>query len=135
MDTMNKAIVLFDGVCNFCNSTVQFVIRHDSKAYFHFASLQSETGQAILKQHQLPTDHFETFILLENGKIYQKSTAALRLARRLDGLWPALYGLVIVPRFIRDLFYSIVARNRYRWFGKKDECMLPTPEMRARLVE
>jgi predicted DCC family thiol-disulfide oxidoreductase YuxK len=134
MDSGHHAVVLFDGVCNFCDNTVQFVLRRDKAGYFRFAALQSEAGQALLKDHELPTEHFDTFILLENGKIYKRSSAALRLVRKLSGGWPLLYGFILIPRFIRDFFYSIIARNRYRWFGKKDACMIPSPEVRSRFL-
>ncbi len=130
----SKAIILFDGVCNLCEGSVQFVLLRDHKAYFCFASLQSEAGQALLQQYQLPQLDFQSFILIENGRVYQKSTAALRVCRRLGSLWPLLYVFIIVPAFIRNFFYNWVARNRYRWFGQKEECMLPKPEWRERFL-
>lgn len=127
-------LILFDGVCNFCDRSVQFIIRHDRRGYFHFAALQSEAGQAVLAAYGLPQGGFDTFILLQKGRVYKRSGAALRVARNLDGLWPVLYAFIIVPPFIRDLVYKIIARNRYRWFGKKDQCMIPTPEVRSRFL-
>ena len=129
---MEKAIVLFDGVCNLCSASVQFIIERDKHGYFKFASLQSETGQALLKKHNLPTNSFASVIMVENGTLYTHSTAALRIARHLDGAWKALYGLIVVPKFIRDRVYSFVADNRYRWFGKEESCWLPTPDLKAR---
>ena len=128
------AIILFDGVCNLCNTAVQFVIRKDNSNHFLFASLQSEEGKKILAAHNWPTSVMNTFILVENGKIYDRSTAALRVARKLKGLWKFLYGFMIVPKFIRDAIYNIISKNRYQWFGKKDECMIPTPELKARFL-
>jgi len=130
----NKSLILFDGVCNLCNSSVQFILLRDKKDRFRFASLQSDYGQSILKQYNLPTDKFNSLALVENGKIYQKSTGALRIARKLKGLWPMLYGFIIVPPFIRNLVYDIIAKNRYRWFGKKEECMLPRPEWKQKFL-
>lgn len=128
-------IVLFDGVCNFCNASVQFIIKRDPKAKFSFAALQSERGQELLAQNKLPMQHFDTIILAEGGKIYQKSTAALRIAKELSGMWPILYyACILVPPFLRNAVYSLVAANRYKWFGKREACMLPTPEQRARFI-
>lgn len=126
--------MLFDGVCNLCDQTVQFVLKRDKKGYFKFAALQSEAGQALLEQHQLPTEDFDSFVLLENGKLYQRSTAALRVCRRLGGAWPLLYAFIIVPPFIRNAVYNWVSRNRYRWYGKKETCMMPKPEWQERFL-
>lgn len=131
---MNHAIILFDGVCNLCDNTVQFILKRDKKGYFRFASLQSEQGQELLQKHNLPTAGFDSFVLVENDKVYQKSKGALRVCRRLGGGWPLLYGFIIIPAFIRNFVYSWVARNRYRWFGKKETCMLPKPEWRERFL-
>jgi predicted DCC family thiol-disulfide oxidoreductase YuxK len=131
---MEKSIVLFDGVCNFCNSAVNFIIKRDKKKRYVFGPLQSEQGQKLLIQYNLPVDKLSTFILIENGKTYNKSGAALRIARRLSGLWPMLYPLIVLPAFIRDIVYNIIAKNRYRWFGRMDQCMMPTSELRARFL-
>jgi predicted DCC family thiol-disulfide oxidoreductase YuxK len=130
----SKPIILFDGVCNLCNGAVQFVINHDPHGKFLFASLQSETGQQLLKQYQLPLTEFTSFILLQQNKIYTKSTAALQVAKQITGAWSCLYIFMIVPRFIRDSVYNWIAQNRYRWFGKKDACMIPTPELKERFL-
>ncbi len=135
MKSSATSIVLFDGVCNLCNGAVQFIINRDAKNRFSFASLQSEAGQARLRQFGLATDAFDTFVLVEGGKAYTRSTAALRIARRLPGAWPLLYGLVVIPKPLRDWVYGLVARNRYRLFGRQDSCMMPTPELRARFLE
>jgi predicted DCC family thiol-disulfide oxidoreductase YuxK len=129
------AVILFDGVCNLCNASVIFVIDKDKHDYFRFASLQSEFGRKILHDYNLPSDNYDSFILLENGKIYQKSTAALRVSRKLQGLWKLMYVFIVIPPFIRDTVYGFVAARRYQWFGKKDECMIPTPGLKNKFVE
>ncbi|WP_153801211.1 thiol-disulfide oxidoreductase DCC family protein [Foetidibacter luteolus] len=131
---MQQPVIIFDGVCNLCNSSVQFVIRHDKKKQFLFASLQSDYGQKVLKEHELPYTTFNSFLLLQNSKLYTKSSGALQVARQLDGGWPLLYGFIVIPKFIRDAVYSFIARNRYRWFGKQDTCWLPTPDLKARFL-
>jgi predicted DCC family thiol-disulfide oxidoreductase YuxK len=130
----NHAIILFDGVCNFCNSRINFIIRHDKRDYFRFAPLQSETAKKILGENHLPAMTLDSFILIENGKTFDRTSAALRIAKHLSGGWSLFYGFIIVPPFIRDVFYKIVAKNRYKWWGKKDSCMIPTPEVRAKFL-
>lgn len=130
----NKAIILFDGVCNFCESSVQFVLKRDKKGYFSFASLQSEVGQNLLEKYKIPKDKFESLVLIENDKAYLFSTGALRIARKLNGAWPLLYGFIVIPPFIRDFFYKLIANNRYKLFGKKEECMIPGQEWRSRFI-
>ncbi len=127
-------VILFDGVCNLCNGSVQYVIRHDRDALFKFASLQSDSGQQLLHKYQLPLNNFNSFVLIEEEKIYTRSTAALRVARKLSGMVKLLYGFIIVPAFIRDTVYDLIARNRYKWFGKKDTCMIPTPALKSRFL-
>ena len=131
MDT--SPLLLFDGHCNLCNGAVDFVIRRDKKGVFKFASLQSEIGQKILSENKMPIDSFDTLILYENKKIYTHSTAVLRIAKKLP-YWKIFYVLIIVPKFVRNFAYSFVARNRYKWFGKKETCRLPTPAERARFL-
>jgi len=130
-----RPIVLFDGVCNLCNRMVQFIIKRDKEKKFLFASLQGKTGKEILKKFNVPANEFNSFILAEGDKIYTKSTAALRIARQMGGGWKMLYGFIIVPSFIRNAFYNLIARNRYKWFGKKEECMVPAPELSKRFLE
>lgn len=130
----HKPIILFDGVCNLCNRSVQFVIRHDVEGRFMFASLQSETGQELLKRYQLPATEFNSFILIQDDKIYTRSDGALQVTRQLNGGWKFLYGFIIVPHFIRDRVYDWVSRNRYRWFGKREVCMVPSPELKGRFL-
>jgi predicted DCC family thiol-disulfide oxidoreductase YuxK len=128
------SLILFDGVCNYCNSMVNFIIRQDKKKKFRFAALQSEAGQKILRQHGLPLHEFDSFILLTSGKIYQNSTAALKLYNQLPWYWKWVQAFWIFPRPFRDWIYSIIARNRYKWFGKKDQCMIPDSEVKERFL-
>ncbi|HMO40400.1 MAG TPA: thiol-disulfide oxidoreductase DCC family protein [Saprospiraceae bacterium] len=130
----DKPILLFDGVCNLCNGFVQFVIRRDPHGKFLFAALQSEIGRQLLRQAQLPTDEISTVVLYDKGQFYTHSDVGLRVFRQMGGLWPVLYGLMIVPKFIRDRIYNWIARNRYRWFGQRETCMIPTPELKARFL-
>ena len=129
-----RSIILFDGICNLCNGAVNFIIRRDRKNHFYFASLQSDTGRELLARYLLPVNDFNSFVLIENGQAFTRSNGALRIFRKLDGLWPILYVFIIVPKFIRDGVYNMIAKKRYVWFGKKDACMLPTPELRARFL-
>src|SRR5258706_4489970 len=132
---MNEGpVVLFDGVCNLCNSSVQFIIKHDKKKQFLFASLQGRSGQELLKKFDLPATDFNSFVLVEKDRVYTRSTAALRIAKQLSGGWKLIYGFIIVPGFIRNAIYNWIARNRYKWFGKKDECMIPTRELKERFL-
>ena len=128
-----SSIVLFDGVCNFCNSAVNFIIRHDRKGLFKFAPLQSEIGQEMQSKFGIG-DGVDSIVLVEDERVFMHSTAALRIARGLGGLWSAAYIFIIVPAFIRDWFYKLFAKYRYRLFGRKEACMLPTPEVRARFL-
>jgi len=130
-----QAIIFFDGVCNLCNGAVQFVIQRDSNAYFKFASLQSLKAREVLPKYGIDPAGLESILLLESGKLLKKSTAALSISRKLSGIWPVLVILKIIPPFIRDFVYDWIAKNRYQWFGKRDECMVPSPEMHARFLE
>ncbi|GAA0349133.1 thiol-disulfide oxidoreductase DCC family protein [Bacillus horti] len=134
-ERMNKPILLFDGVCNMCNSLVQFVIKHDKKEIFYFASLQSEAGKLLLERVGLAHIDMDTFVYVDHSRAFIKSSAALRVFRDLGGWWRLLYIGIIVPRVIRDGIYEQVAKRRYKWFGKKEECMLPTPQQRKRFLE
>jgi len=129
-----QPVILFDGVCNFCNNAVKFVLRRDKKKLILFSPLQSESGQRLLQQYHLGDNDMQSFIFIENGKAYTRSTAALKVCRHLKYLWPLCYGFMIVPRFIRDGIYDWIAKNRYKWFGVRQECMIPTPEIRARFL-
>lgn len=130
----HSAIILFDGVCNFCNSSINFVIRHDKKNHFRFAPLQSETGKQLLQQFEAGELPLDSIVLIENNKLYKQSTAVLKIAKQLGGAYRLLYGFVILPRFLRDAVYKYVAKNRYKWFGKKDSCMIPTKEIREKFI-
>jgi predicted DCC family thiol-disulfide oxidoreductase YuxK len=129
-----EPVVLFDGVCNFCNGTINFLIRMDKQARLRFAPLQSQSGKALLERHQLPGDFIGSFILVEKSKVYQKSTASLKLLPYLSWYWQWARLGWIVPRFLRDCVYDLIARNRYKWFGKKEACMIPSPEVRSRFL-
>ena len=129
---MANPVILFDGVCNFCNGSVNFIIEHDKKGFFKFAPLQSETGQKYIDKFGL--SEVDSIILVEDEQAYTHSTAALRIAKHLDGIWSLGYVFVIIPRPIRNFFYKLFAANRYRLFGKKEACMLPTPEIRQRFL-
>lgn len=139
LDTSTHPVVLFDGVCNLCNGSVQFVIKRDPRARFRFAALQSESGAALVArvtgQAVSPMDQPESMLLIEADHLYSHSTAILRIARKLRFPWPLCYGFVIVPRVIRDSVYDLIARRRYRWFGRRDVCMVPTPDLRARFID
>ena len=127
-------IVLFDGVCNLCNASVQFIIRRDPSGCFHFASRQSAPGRELLERHGLDPQRDDSIVLLERGRVYLRSTAALRIAQRLRWPWPLLFGFILVPRFLRDSLYDWIAANRYRWFGKSDTCLLPPAEAEDRFL-
>ncbi len=130
-----KKIVLFDGVCNLCNRSVQFIIKRDKKQQFLFASLQGKTGQQLLRQFDLPANDLNSFILIDGNNLYKRSTGALRMLKSLGGGWQLLYAFIIIPPFIRDAVYNWIARNRYKWYGKREECMIPTPELRKRFLD
>jgi predicted DCC family thiol-disulfide oxidoreductase YuxK len=132
--TEHKHLILFDGVCNFCNGSVNFIIRHDKKDHFRFVPLQSPPGQQLLRQFGMEHLPMDSIVLIENKKVYKRSTAVLRISKKLNGLYPLLYGFIILPTFIRDTVYNLVARNRYKWFGKKDSCMVPTPEIQRKFI-
>ncbi len=134
MQNNTKNILLFDGICNLCNGIVQFVIKRDKKAKFKFASLQSESGQLLLKKFGLSQSDFNSFVFIDGDKILLKSTAALHVLKELGGVWKFFYCFIIVPRPIRDFFYSIIARTRYTIFGKRKTCMVPTPELKERFL-
>ena len=131
---MDRLYILFDGVCNLCNGFVVFVVKRDPNAKFKFASLQSEEGEKVQKEFDMDPDNIKTMVLVDNDKYYVKSDAALRIFKELSGLWSLLYYFIIIPRPIRDFVYDIVAKNRYRWFGRLDECMLPTPDLKKRFL-
>ena len=136
---LSHPTLLFDGVCNLCNGSVQWVIRHDAAKRFRFASLQSDAARVLLARHELPpataaTAAMDTVVLVDGDRLWVKSSAALEVARRIGGGWWLLSLFRVVPRPLRDLVYDFVARNRYRWFGRQEVCWLPTPELRDRFL-
>jgi len=131
---MDKPVILFDGVCNLCTGSVQFILKRDKEKRFLFASLQSSYGQDLLRQFDLPTNTFNSFILYQDGKVLTRSTAALEMFQQLKG-WKWVKIFRIVPKFIRDAVYNLIAKNRYKWFGQKNECWLPTPDLKGRFLD
>ncbi|WP_255167775.1 thiol-disulfide oxidoreductase DCC family protein [Natrononativus amylolyticus] len=128
-------IVLFDGVCNLCNGFVQFIVPRDPEGRFHFASLQSDVGRQLLAEHDLPTDELESIVLIEGDDCHVKSAAVIRIATKLGGIYRLLGPCRFLPRRVRDWAYEFVAARRYRWFGEKDQCMMPTGDVRTRFLE
>ena len=129
----NSSIVLFDGVCNFCDRTVRFILDNDHNQHFQFASQQSDTGQQLLKQFNAPNDN-STIVLIENDKVYTQSTAILRIIRKLKSPWSCLYGFILVPRPLREVAYRLFTRRRYQWFGIKDVCEIPESHVQSRFL-
>ena len=134
MESKNHKIILFDGVCNLCNGAVTFIIKRDKKDVFKFAALQSEIGQQLISKFNIDTSKVDSIILIDGDKHYEKSSAALRIAKQLSGAYPLLFGFMILPKFIRNAVYDYIAKNRYKWFGKKESCMIPTPELKSRFL-
>jgi predicted DCC family thiol-disulfide oxidoreductase YuxK len=134
MNEPAKNIVLFDGVCNLCNGLVRFIIKRDRNGKFKFASLQSEIGQQWLLRFGLAKNEFESFVLIEGDKYYVKSAAALIMLRGLGGIWKVFYVFILVPRPVRDFMYDLIAKSRYKIFGKRNICMIPTPELKERFL-
>jgi predicted DCC family thiol-disulfide oxidoreductase YuxK len=134
-DPSEHAVVLFDGVCNLCNGAVNFIIDRDPDGYFRFAPLQSDAGESLLADTGAADATLDTIVLVEDGGAYVRSTAALRIARHLTGPWPLLYAAMVVPRPVRDAVYDWVAEHRYDWFGKRDQCRVPTPNLKDRFLE
>ncbi len=131
----SNAVVLFDGVCHLCQGAVKFIIKRDPRGVFHFASLQSDVAERMLDGKMPDGDFLSTIVLVEGGTYYTRSTAALRIAKRLRFPWSLLYLFILIPPPVRDAVYGWVAARRYRWFGKDDACMMPTPEIRRRFLE
>ena len=135
MEKEIQKIVLFDGLCNFCNSSVQFIIRKEKKPEIKFASLQSETGKKLLEEYQVSTKDISSIVFIKDGKAYQKTSAALRICLGLKGLYSALAFFLIFPPFTRNWLYNFIAKNRYKWWGKKESCEIPTPQLRSRFLD
>jgi predicted DCC family thiol-disulfide oxidoreductase YuxK len=131
---MDKPVILFDGECGFCSAWVRFVLRWDERERYLFAPLQSDAGRNLLTKFELPTHDLSTVVLVERGRAYTKSTAALRVLRSCGGLWALAYAFILVPRPIRDVVYDFVARRRNSWFGRSRECSLPSVEMHHRFL-
>lgn len=129
-----KSIILFDGICNLCNASVQFVIKHDKKQQFLFASIQSDASVKLLLQHNNKINSLNSIVLIEGDKTYKKSTAVLRIARKLGGLWKFFYAFILIPEFLRDKIYDLIATYRYKWFGKRDKCVLYIPSHKNRFI-
>jgi predicted DCC family thiol-disulfide oxidoreductase YuxK len=128
-------VVLFDGVCKFCNGSVNFILRRDRRGQLKFASLQSDYGRTVLNKHGKYSDAMDSMMLVEGDRLTVKSTAVIRISKYLGGAWPLCMITLVVPRFVRDFLYDIIAKNRYRWFGKYDTCRLPDPEFEDRFYE
>lgn len=135
MSDLPDKLILFDGVCKLCAGTVQFIIRHEKDSTLRFASIQSELGQRIFQEHNLPVENAQSILVTSNDNILSKSDAIIEILRHLKWPWRMGILLKIVPRFLRDWGYTIVASNRYRWFGKKDACMIPTADIKSRFLE
>lgn len=129
---VQQPVIFFDGICNLCNASVQFAIEHDDKNIFKFTALQGDYAKKVLPQFDVDLNKINSILLVEDNKLYTKSSAALRVAKNLNGLLPLLYVLMIVPKFIRDWFYDIIAKNRYKWWGKQESCWVPTPELKQK---
>jgi predicted DCC family thiol-disulfide oxidoreductase YuxK len=135
MKRVIQPVVLFDGVCQFCNSSINFLIDRDAQSRLRFAALQSATGQALLRKFGLRTTQFDTLVLVEGEHYHLRSTAAIRIASYLGGWWRLSAGALFIPAFLRDFAYDVIARNRYRWFGTLDACRVPTPDIRQRFLD
>ena len=128
-------VVLFDGVCNLCNGSVNWIIDHDKKNQFQFASLQSAYGSKKVIEIGLSDDYMDTVVLIEDDKVFTHSDAILQIAKHLGGIYSLAVVFFIVPKFVRNFFYKIIAGNRYKWFGKRDACRMPTPELKSKFIE
>ena len=128
-------IILFDGICNLCEASVKFIIKRDKKGKFRFVAFQSVKGSEILEKNNYSNKKFDTLILLKERKIYTKSTAALLIAKELHLIWKLFYIFIIIPKFLRDPIYLFISKNRYKWFGKKGSCLLPSPKIKSRFLE
>ena len=131
----NDSIILFDGVCNLCNSSVNFIIDRDKKKLFRFTSLQSETGKSLLRKFGNDTDNLDSVVLITDGKLYKKSSAALKIASMLPAPYPLASAFRVIPVFVRDKIYDYIASNRYKWFGEKDSCRMPDADLRSRFLD
>ncbi len=129
-----KSIILFDGMCNFCNTSVNKIIKYDKKNVFKFAAIQSDAGKKLLTELSIDTLKIDSILLIEKNTLFTKSTAVLKIAKQLSGLYKLGYAFIIIPPFIRDTIYDFIAKNRYKWFGKKESCMIPSIEVREKFL-
>jgi predicted DCC family thiol-disulfide oxidoreductase YuxK len=131
---MEKSIILFDGVCNLCNASIDFILKRDKNDIYLVGALQEEAGKKLLEKHQAQADYLDSLVLIEKDKAYYRSTAALKIAKNLTGLWPIFYPFIAIPAWLRDPIYDWIGRNRYTWFGKKSTCRIPTSEEKAKFL-
>jgi predicted DCC family thiol-disulfide oxidoreductase YuxK len=131
---MEKSIIVFDGVCNLCNASINFILKRDKKDMFLVGALQEEAGMKLLEKFKIPAGYSDSVVLVEKGDIFFKSTAALRIAKNLSGFWPIFYPLIFLPLWLRDSVYDWIGKNRYLWFGKKSTCRLPSPEEKRKFL-
>lgn len=134
-EDIEHPLIIFDGVCNYCCGVVNFIIERDPRGLFRFAPFQSEAAERILGKFNYPAASLDSIVLIEEGKLYTKSEAGLRVQKLLGGIYSLLYAFIVVPAPLRDAVYDFIARNRYRWFGKKEECMIPDPGIKSRFLE
>ena len=134
MNKINHKIILFDGVCNLCNASVNFVIERDKKDTFRFAALQSDIGKKLVLKHHINPADTDSIILIDDDRSFIKSTAALHISKNLSGAYPLLYAFMIVPKFLRNWVYDYIAKNRYKWYGKMESCMIPTPSLKDKFL-
>lgn len=132
--SQTKSIVFFDGVCNLCNASIDFIIKRDRHNEFLVGALQDGFSKEILSKHQVKADYLDSLVLLENGEIFYKSTAALKIAKKLSGIWPVFYSFIILPTWLRDPVYDFIGKNRYRWFGQKNTCRIASPAEKAKFL-
>jgi predicted DCC family thiol-disulfide oxidoreductase YuxK len=130
----SQSVILFDGVCNLCNSSIDFILKRDKENRFLVGALQEEAGKRLLARFQVKPEYLDSLVLVENGEIFFRSTAALKIARNLSGFWPFFYVFMAIPTSVRDWIYNWIGKNRYRWFGKKNTCRLPSPEEKAKFL-
>ena len=134
MSNQQHKIILFDGVCNLCNASVNLVIRNDKNDLFRFAALQSDIGKEYTSKFNIDTSQTDSILLVDQDKVYLKSTAALHIAKSLSGGYPLLFSLMVVPKLIRNWVYDFIARNRYKWYGKRETCRVPTSELKQKFL-
>jgi predicted DCC family thiol-disulfide oxidoreductase YuxK len=130
-----RGVILFDGICNLCNASVIFILKHERKPVFQFASMQSDKGRELLESYNMPSDYLDSVVLIKDGTVYFGATAALKIGQTLKFPWSFFaYTGMVIPKFMRDWTYNLIAKHRYQWFGKRDICMVPTEERKARFL-